>query len=323
MRIPRLNVDRLIAVAGVAVAIIALTRPWQLVFQPPPPLGEQLDAIRSDLARQGREITLTRRVQLHGAAPSYLIASTPVHLPGGRRLDFSFSDEVTIYDVEDQRLRQAISFRPTVDPGPAHGMSLDFKLLATGDLNGDGLGEIVGDFKSSVMHFVENPRAGLDYPLALAWDAKAGRYRITPLLREPPEGLKFRNPGGLARREVAQYRRPVALVDAPGGTSVRSFASDGAVIVRRGRQRFLVADYVVRDQGHILVVDPRTGGFDFQHRVTEAIQGALMSRGAGAVELLPCPSPRLNLLGPISHGDLSPTEIRQAWQRFVPASICH
>jgi hypothetical protein len=320
----RLTFERVVAVAAVLLTALGVFRPWNYLDSAPPLIGDQLDSIRSEAATAGREVKSVRRVHLHGSSPSYLIVTEPTHVPvvKASKVTFDLSDELTVYDVVDGALHQALQFRPGIEPGPGHGLTLEYRTIAIDDFNHDGEEEILGNFQASSAHPGDDPASGLTYPVGIAWSASTGAYRLSALLRRRPQGLSFRKPDG-ARSKVRRYRQRVALVDTRTGTSVRTFGSEEATVVDSGRRVFLVVGYEVRDAGTVLLFDPNTGGMDSRHHFTDVVQGHLLVTGGGQpFRPLECISPRLNLLGPIIKGTLTGSRLAKAWRGFLPDSTC-
>ncbi len=177
----------------VATATVAVVAALVLViagggFSPvkPPPIGAQIDAIREQAARKGKVTVVARPVDLHGFDQrSYVFVMRPAR---------QGSDELRVYDVVDGRLTLQLDFQPHTlqrgGPNPAavveeaRRLTPPFDLGVEGlravDIYGNGEHELVADYNQ--LPFV----GGDKFPIVVAWDDIAQRYRLQALVATRP-----------------------------------------------------------------------------------------------------------------------------------------
>jgi hypothetical protein len=184
-----------LAVGGVAlVALVSLTAGFS-----EPTLGERIDRIVSDATGLNRTATMNSAADFHGTGDDsrvFAFHDTRVAAGGGAPRP-PVSDELRIYDRSgDNGLRERLRFRPR-EPG----WVFSFRYL--GDIDGDGDAELIGGYG--------DPRDASQAQIPFMIDWGGGRYRITPLLAEPPEPIGTPRPS--AAPFLAAYDRQVTLTD--------------------------------------------------------------------------------------------------------------
>jgi hypothetical protein len=137
--------------------------------------------IRSNLVKQGYEISAYRKLTLHPGTESYLLALRPA-------TNALSADEIRIYDKGDDAPR--LTFRPRIDhPAWPPALGLRFEVVRIRDFGNDGLREIVASYT------LEAANATVRLPVAIGWEEAHQRYRLEPLLVRRGKGGKRREVG--------------------------------------------------------------------------------------------------------------------------------
>ena len=208
----------------VAAATVAVMAALALViagggFSPvkPPPIGAQIDAIREQAAKDGKVTVVARPVDLHGFdQQSYVFVMRPSR---------QGSDELRVYDVVDGRLKLMLDYQPHTlrrgSPSPAavvqqaRRLTPPFDLGVEGlravDIYGNGEHELVADYNQ--LPFV----GGNKFPIVVAWDDVAQRYRLQALIASRPTAAP--NFG----RPQSQIGSPYVLRDTSSGAVLLSW----------------------------------------------------------------------------------------------------
>lgn len=250
----------------------------------PPPLGQQLDAIRQRAAAANQAIVFVRPEQLHGFdQTSYVFVLRPTS---------SGSDELRIYDVVDGWLRLRLDFRPRThgpqfasaarpfaDTKYVGGVSVggadftaaalnkgadDFRLEAVRfpDLLNNDERELVADYTYTASGGFPGPQL----PIIASWNDLGRRYELQPLLAS---GQPF--PPG--RRWTSFWPGPYVLRNIATNSKLRGYPVDGYLLLpgtgrypptliigksvsSGGQSGLAVSQYSVRwANGHITFLD--------------------------------------------------------------------
>jgi hypothetical protein len=168
--------------AAAALGLVIASRGFSPVK--PPPVAVQIAAVRSRAAAEGKTTILARLEHLRGAdQESWLFVLRPVT---------HGSDELRIYEVVDGLLQLRFDSEPLTggERGPLYVQpqeqqrtaQIDYGLknLQAVDLFGNGEQELIADYEQLSLGAFEQ------LPIIVAWDDLAQRYRLTPVLTEPP-----------------------------------------------------------------------------------------------------------------------------------------
>ena len=213
-----------IALAGFAVG--------QITGGKPPPLGDQLDAIRERTAEEGKYAVIDRSVELHGRGrSSQLFVFRPAKAT--EATVFGASDEVRIYDDDGGKLALVFRFQPKRDPAPYR-----FVVEGVGRFDETDRQEVLGQY---VRTFADGE---VPYPVVIVWDENLGAYRLRSLLPGPSELSELPNPGLWGRLAHKRYMRD-NLRDTESEAVVAVYGSD-YFFVRRKPFPILVAAFTLR-----------------------------------------------------------------------------
>jgi hypothetical protein len=185
------QIDRLgvVSASGCLVALVTATAVTVLAgfsTSTPPPIAEQVDAVRAHLQKAGLQVTTTE-VPLNAEAPSRLFVVSNPRSP-------STSDEIRIYEPVAGVLKLHFRYRPVVtDPAEPASRPLGarFVMLGAIDVNGDGQREIIGAYQTNQAEFQR-------VPVLISQDSGSVRYRLALLL----SGLSPEVTRGLPRYEI-------------------------------------------------------------------------------------------------------------------------
>ena len=212
--------------AALAGALLAVGLTSGFLTHVPPPIGKQIDRIRSAAERAGRPVARTLTGDLHGFdQTSYVFVL---------RSPTSGSDELRVYDDVDGTLRRRLDFRPK--SGGRSGSStfvapkiqqtqaaLDYALedLQVVDVNGDGHGELVADY--SLPSYI-----GVRLPILVEWNDAAQRYDLFPLL---PDATPAIGPNARLRPFAGFFHGLFTLDDPADHRTLRSRGVTSFVVV--------------------------------------------------------------------------------------------
>jgi|GEM_PF-4370783 len=311
------------AILGVA-GTIAAEPISDAIHSRPPPIGEQLEDLRGEVADADRRVVLERALPVHGGERSYVLITRPTRYPTkAKRVGPEFADVMRVYDTIDGRLELQLRFKPEILPRPRPGLALQVDLLDTGDFDRDGTQEFIVNIDSYDPNFeVDRADAFVVRPIAVAWDDAAGDYRISPLLSERPDALEFGPSTRAARSRKQVYRQRVEIVDRTTDRRVRSYAAKVALTLHRRGHVFFVTGWVVKEEGTTVIVTQEGGVSADQEETGIAEGGPLFSSGRGKFAVGFCASGGLNLLGPVIHSDVTERHVRRAWIEFLPDTNC-
>lgn len=206
-----------------------------------PPVGEQIAAD----ALVGSRVSMLKRARLRSAAErSHLVVLHRLHSERG----VAGSDELRIYDREDDQVNRSLVLRPArSQPNPptvaAHGITwgnqtprtFRFALSAIKDFDGDGRAELVGSFRSQT--------GTIEYPVSVAWSDARERYVVSALIPSKPTApvydtgaLPIGGPAHWARREA---RTPLKIAVWPDAKLVTLYGTATSAITRLRRTGLL------------------------------------------------------------------------------------
>lgn len=144
-----------------------------------PSLSTQWLHIHAEIARHGWKIVEKRTADLRGnGEPSTILVLSP---PAKSCLNKTpaHSQQVRIYDVEEGRLKQQLTFQPRTLGCPPW----EFKFMKVAPLREYGSAPVIlGRFFGGDDAFFEE----LNIPVAIAWNDRTGHYSLRPLLVQPP-----------------------------------------------------------------------------------------------------------------------------------------
>jgi hypothetical protein len=220
------------------------------LFDDPEPVQQQIAAIRRQAANDDLHPAAVVRADLRGTGRDSIVMVTrhnSIESTDPNRKFRPISDEVRIYDEVDSggehsELRRAFRFRPEPLPGR---VPFFFHVQSSSDLDGDGRAELIGGFAQYRMEPIA------PHPVVIAWDDRAGRYRIWPLIPERPSLPAVPN-GHSYAEALRRLEVPVEpLVDPRSGVRVAGIGSSGFRVIKRGKHLELVAGYVIRQRAHV------------------------------------------------------------------------
>jgi hypothetical protein len=180
---------RLIGAIAVLAGLIVSISLIVGAISKPPPLDEQLDKRRHELAIQSYHAIAEKRVDLHGSgkASYFFVFRSNRRFPGTSIS--KVADRWVIYDNEDGRLHERMAFQPRARPdliGPPV-----LRIDGIQDFDRDGRSEIIGGFASRYVDAL-----GPEVPFLVAWD-----YRDkAPSLPAPDRGRVEKLQGLAGRR---------------------------------------------------------------------------------------------------------------------------
>lgn len=223
-------------VAGAVLAAAVGTGFTVWVIERPDSLATQIDGIKAEQNKQGRQVALEKQADLHGTDTKSYVFLFKDEAIGQPELSASDpgqrSDLLRIYDYKPsgvfqrRKLVERFSFAPSGQPN-----QLIFDSIK--DWDRDERPELVGSYWG----LSEDVSASV--PVFVRWDP-SGRYRIFAILsrREllPPI------PDDPYRLAYLQRRR---LVDKQTGVSVRGYAVEFPRVVRVGDEAVLIGGYAL------------------------------------------------------------------------------
>jgi hypothetical protein len=216
---------------GAAIALGVAALAGQLGH--PESLAQQLDDILGDADRDRLEVIYNRELDLHGnGVPARILVLRPRIASSYRR-----SDELRVYEQDDERLRLAFTLRPARvarrRTSPDRGLVYRINLVAAGKLDGSDRIEV------ALVLMPDYADTNLLRPFVLTWDASNQSYAVRALLRHPP---RIPRSVGSWATGIRRLYRPV---DVPlvGGTTLRRLGGAQRVAIRRG---VLATAYTVR-----------------------------------------------------------------------------
>lgn len=284
----------------------------------PEPVGLQLDRLKQSEAKKGRELIAVEWASLHDPeSRSYVVTSRAiVRDPLGPPK----SDEVRIYDLINGELMERFRYRP---PAPRPGLAYEFSILKSGDLDGDGAGEVVGIFRTVVDNgqgLLE--QAGVEYPLAISWDPRHGEYRADPLLPDSFDEIDFGNVSSDTRRRRRAYSTPL-LLSRSRSEAVRAYGAEELTLTTHNGEPLLLAGLIVEDVGTILEVVETTGGLRVRQDLTVFVSAMPLDFTTAETVVASCASVALNRLGPVFRAErVTPDGLLKAWRKFRPHADC-
>jgi hypothetical protein len=237
----------------------------------PPSVSTQLEAFKTDAARDGWFATASVAAQLHGTGKlsrilvlRHRVAPLMFGGAGSTVPTEEFSDELRIYDLDDDRFRLSYRFRPQSRPGPdgAPPLTYHFRVHAVADLDADGADEILGSWHDDT-----------ERPVLISWDDIDEEYRLDPLVSPelpPGEYYNVSRPSLVAARDhlAAQqrlrYLRAERLEDVHDPTAgFRSYALEDFFAVRDAEAAvILVGAYIVDGEPMTGELEARSLGFE-------------------------------------------------------------
>lgn len=279
------------------------------------PVGEQIDSVLRQAAKDGRRAVFRASVPLHGPgsrSSQVLVLRDPrlKEHPAGEAVTDAHgryvvprSDEVRIYDTVDGKLRLAFRFLPQ-GPGQVRQApegdwpGFRFRPSPVTDIDGDGRPEIVGTFERVTLASGPMPA-----PVLISWDDGTQRYRLAPLIAQHP---RLSGSNALDRAQLAGYLKPTILQDRYTSKKVYAYATDHYKIIRDKPDAFLVAAYL----------DVASMTFS---RVRYEIQAWTLDLQSGALETLAC----LDAPGSLrpTGSDVADDDL-VAWLRDHPSPPC-
>lgn len=296
-------------------------------------VAEQLDVLRHRAATAGRVVTTVRPVNLHPPTQSFLVLTKPARPFDPEQGRPPSSDEAGVYDVVDGHVRRKFAFRPR--PRRTGGLEgtlfIDtFSLLASGDLDRDGSGEVVGVWESHDIDGggIDEPFDSLKRPIAITWDDRRLAYKQTPLLQSASVGTNFGERDADTRRRIRAYLTRVAITSdriPARGAPIRSYGAEAVALDRRPRDSpLLLAGLIVKGAGRIIEFDRSTGGMRVRFPRTGIIDVKSLDFQSGEVTLGACTLSQLNLLGPVfrTRAPFGPALLSRVWRRFRRVADC-
>jgi hypothetical protein len=220
-----------------------------------PPLPDQIDSLRSRLARAGVEVETFRQITLRPGITSVLLTTMR-----GR------TDDVEIYDDIDGRLTRTFLFAPSVAAKPARGVIEPTEGVATPEpapfspedvagLDGDGPDRAVfGSINAEVVG------AARRIPVVITWSIAHRKYVMSPLLLKPTVFARYsdQNRETSVVRELAfnTPRIPYVVADSHTHMAFTGYALTSYIIVQSedGAVQYLLGAVVV-DQSSAPVSD--------------------------------------------------------------------
>lgn len=248
-------------------------------------LGEQIDTVLSQAARGGRHAVFQRQVRFHGATQSQswlvvlrddLLRNHPagdVVTDSNGKFVVPRSDELRVYDMRAGVLRLAYRSMPQeagriqqLPEGDAP--SFRFRARAVSDIDANGRIELVGAFERVTL--ASGP---LPVPVILSWDDAGQRYRLRPLIPQPPE---LARPSGIDASLLTAYTRATTIRDQFSGETLKGYAVDEYSVESRSAEAVVVAGYI----------DQSTMGTGRRFRYQ--VLSWLIDQQTGEIEALPC-----------------------------------
>ncbi len=221
-----------------------------------PPLADQIDTLRSSLARSGFEINTFQEVTLRPGIPSLLLTTT-------RGLH---THDVEIYDYINGELKRAFRFAASVAVKPDAGIKESTEGIETPESSPFSAEDITtiddagpdrgvfGSFDDSV------EGATRRIPAVITWSATTREYIVSPLLLKPTVFAPYTDTDSqtAAIRELA-YNTPrmaYTIADSYTATSFTGYALTSYIIVQSADEavQYLLGSVVV-DQSQSPVAD--------------------------------------------------------------------
>lgn len=209
-----------------------LTRAGVFDFLRPLSLIEQLDAARTEAAKEGLTQVALEQVNFHGGGgpDSYLMVLrdegfVQLQNPFGNKNTLG-SDEIRVYDVVGSDLRLQLRFRPDLDretypDGQIVGRPLIWDETTVLDLNEDGLQEAIGSLAGFYM-YPEFPS-----PVMVGWDSRRSTYLVQPLLAVDPKPSKILDRGPYGEAIQRRFHDPYLIRNLHGEQRFRAFPVTG------------------------------------------------------------------------------------------------
>lgn len=161
------------AVFAATAAYVGLGGYLGLGEDPPAPLREQVDSLRSRLAAGGFRVGAYERVDLRPNIPSLVMTIS-------RRS----RNEVRIYDYVRRRLQLAFRYAPVLEiPRVGKrpiGETTSFTIAKFADVDSDPDLEVLGAFEAG-----SGKGVTVRVPVAISWSDRFRRWQLDPLLRRP------------------------------------------------------------------------------------------------------------------------------------------
>ena len=235
--------------------------------EPPPTMDVQLARLYQETAKEGFRVVQNRPVDLKGTdEPSRVLVLRPRRSGTLGLLDQEKSDELRIYDVEDDVLRLKRRFRPRVDGAKLvnqaiqnmrffdyfneHWSSTTFQIQIrqVDDLNHDAREEIIGALQASTGS-ADDEAAFHPHPISITWNPLGDKYSITPIMRGSHPRLrklklqsKYRS---LHLQRLGLYETPIPVVDDATKERFNTQVVDDFVVINDNGGVMLVAAYTI------------------------------------------------------------------------------
>ena len=166
-----------VGVVLMAVLAIGVLRSELWVDAPPRSVVQQIDELRSSLAKDWEEMSFAT-YDLRPGIVSYVFA-----LDSKKGPSLTGHYQVRVYEVRDERLKQVLAFDPGIAvprkngqfPGPH---PIKPEVMSARDLGQDS-------YKDLVVDLVDDEKLTQRIPLAIKWVVDQRRYRVEALLRTP------------------------------------------------------------------------------------------------------------------------------------------
>lgn len=278
----------LISVAVTSAITFGLV-PWLGSIGDPPPVGEQLESIRSAAADQGLEVIDEKNVDLRGTgAKAHLFVlrdASRRHPLGGKTPQLS--DEVRLYSDESGTLKMSFHFRAELS-GSIRTDPVSFNLVSVSDVDGNGRPEVVGFFTPWAVDSLE----AAPFPVVITWDDAEQAFRMFPLVDRP---LRERRPidrrGGWGDGSI--YRQENSLTDKETGETVKGYNVLGFAITKTSLgEPAILRSYVAKAKchfcgGQLIEIRMSTASFQPPPQVSECLPREGSRQGLGILVHLP------------------------------------
>jgi len=296
------DVDRHVGAYLMVFLILVVLTSWMAAtghFHGPVSVPKQLDAIHRAASHTGQRVLFSKAVDFHGGGEkSYLMvlrdksvdstAATRGAATGGATADATAprSDELRIYDKQDDNLVRKFTFRPAPDRTP-----YAFRAGANGDWDGNGSDEMIAGFGPLRADTLQ------PVPVSIYWDSDAEKYAIEALKTKPTALKHVGDPGRGARKLRAAYGLPVELHD-PHGAATSGYPVKDFAIFTGGTGTKLITSYVTRAAtlNTVSDIEIQTWSLDFSSGHPRAIVRCVLLGKRGhalifrAIPSLPLPS---------------------------------
>jgi hypothetical protein len=190
-------------------------------------ISEQEAEIVRGAANKSYVLADSRRLDFQGNGATERVIVLRRVMPGFIPETIGDSDDLRVYDVQNHRLRQRLSFHPMKDKS---GDSFSFNIQHLVDVGGGREAIIGGVIRNHLGPFLE-------FPVALYRNPRIGEYRLYPILDGTNRGARPELPKERRGSPLVFGRTQTQLYQLP--TTIRNRA-DSPLFESFGTQRFLL-----------------------------------------------------------------------------------